>query len=238
MPTLIAFLRTLADVPSPDSVSFAICHGLLGSFRTDTSAIYAIDPEGRYLELLASYGAAPRLARIYHRLPLDMHIPVAEVALTGEERILTAKHVADEYPLTAPYYSTRPSNGEVAYLPLRYRGAVLGVVTLEFPDAVERTWELHEALTAMRDAVALWLLAYGWFERRGSGIPSTAMSVQPTDRQRQIVLLMRAGQSNRDIAEALGYSIATIKADITTMGAMLGAHGRAEILEKAERAGF
>ena len=49
---------------------------------------------------------------------------------------------------------------------------------------------------------------------------------------------MRDDRSNREIAEELGYSMATIKADITALGHLLGASGRAEILDKAKRAGF
>ena len=40
------------------------------------------------------------------------------------------------------------------------------------------------------------------------------------------------------VADELGYSAATIKADITSLSAMLGAHGRAEILQRAKRAGL
>jgi len=49
---------------------------------------------------------------------------------------------------------------------------------------------------------------------------------------------MREGRVNREIAEDLGYSVATIKADITALGQLLGASGRAEILERAKRAGL
>ena len=55
--------------------------------------------------------------------------------------------------------------------------------------------------------------------------------------QREVLVLMRDGKGNREIAEELGYSVATIKADITALGHLLGASGRAEILDKAKRAG-
>jgi DNA-binding NarL/FixJ family response regulator len=59
-----------------------------------------------------------------------------------------------------------------------------------------------------------------------------------TARQREVLVLMRDDKSTRAIAEELGYSVATIKADITALGQLLGASGRAEILDKARRAGI
>jgi DNA-binding NarL/FixJ family response regulator len=49
---------------------------------------------------------------------------------------------------------------------------------------------------------------------------------------------MHDGRGNREIADELGFSVATIKADITALGQLLGASGRAEILDRARRSGL
>jgi len=238
VPSLKAFLDTLGDVPDPDTVSYAICWGLLAPFEPHNSAIYRMVPGERAIELLASHGADPRMAKLYRSLALDMHLPVTEAARTGTQQMLSAQYVADNYPLTAPYYKSRPPEGEVAYLPLRHRGAVAGIVTVEFDAPIQRTWNLHEAFEVLCSAVALWLLAREPSPARHvTGFSGRSSAMQFTDRQREIILLMRTGRTNRDIAQTLGYSIATIKADITSLGLMLGARGRDEILQRADRAG-
>jgi DNA-binding CsgD family transcriptional regulator len=235
---LISYLWMLSDLPDGEAVGFAICRGLLAPFGADLVLVYGARGDGRILDLVASYGMGQMDIAVYGRVTADMHLPGAETYRMGLEKWLTKKQVADEYPLAAPFFRARAPEGEFAFLPLRHRGAPVGFVAVGFPGRVERSWHLRATIEGLLSATVMWMLASSAL--RGTA-PSNLGEVGPleiTARQREVLILMKAGRTNGDIARELGYSGATIKADITNLGQLLGARGRAQILEKAERAGL
>jgi len=230
---LISYLWMLSDLPEGDAVGFAICRGLLAPFGAELALVYAVRPDGQTLDLVASYGMGPRESAVYSRTTSDMHLPGVETFRLGTEKWLTKDEVADGYPLAAPFFRSWKSDGDFAFLPLRHRGAPIGFMVLAFARPVERSWHLRATIDALLSATVLWLLAYSAL--RGT-VRSHLTETPPlglTARQREVLVLMREGRSNREIADLLGFSGATIKADITALGQMLGASGRAEILERA-----
>lgn len=106
---------------------------------------------------------------------------------------------------------------------------------LGFPEPVPATWQLRVTMDGLLAALSLWLLTRPTSEIAGRALREP-LTVTP--RQREVLVLMREGHANADIARQLGYSIATVKADITAMSAMLGARGRADLLAKAAQAGL
>ena len=84
----------------------------------------------------------------------------------------------------------------------------------------------------------MWVLASSALRGTANSNLTEVVPLEITARQREVLVLMRDERSNREIAEEFGYSVATIKADITALGQSLGASGRAEILDKAKRAGI
>jgi len=235
---LISYLWMLSDLPEGDAVGFAICRGLLAPFGAELALVYAVRPDGQTLDLVASYGMGPRESAVYSRTTSDMHLPGVETFRLGTEKWLTKDEVAEGYPLAAPFFRSWKSDGDFAFLPLRHRGAPIGFMVLAFAHPVERSWHLRATIDALLSATVIWLLAYSAV--RGT-VRSHLAETPPlglTARQREVLVLMREGRSNREIAEALGFSGATIKADITALGQMLGASGRAEILERARIAGL
>ncbi|MGI9197899.1 MAG: response regulator transcription factor [Candidatus Nanopelagicales bacterium] len=235
---LISYLWMLSDLPDGDAVGFAICRGLFAPFGTDMVMVYAARPDGRTLDLVAQYGTGPKDNAVYSMVTSDMHLPGAEAYRIGMEKWLTQDEVASDYPLAAPFFRSRPPKGEFAFFPLRHRGAPVGFIILGFPEPVERTWQLRATIDGLLSATVMWMLA----DTSLRGTTRTHLTESPpltlTARQREILVLMREGHTNRDMADELGYSQATIKADITALGAMLGASGRAELLEKSKRAGL
>lgn len=235
---LISYLWMLSDLPDGDAVGFAICRGLFGPYGADLVLVYAARTDGRTLDLVASYGMGPEITAVYSRVTSDMHLPGAEAFRMGTEKWLPQQQVADEYPLAAPFFRSRSTDGEFAFLPLRHRGAPIGFVILGFPNPVERSWQLRAAIDGLLSATVLWVIADSALRGTARSNLSEVPPLELTARQREIIVLMREGRSNREMANELGYSAATIKADITSLSAMLGAHGRAEILERAKRAGL
>jgi DNA-binding CsgD family transcriptional regulator len=235
---LISYLWMLSDLPDGDAVGFAICRGLLAPFGADLALVYAARPDGQILDLVASYGMGPKENAVYSRVTADMHLPGAETFRLGTEKWLTKKQVSDEYPLAAPFFRSLPVQGEFAFLPLRHRGAPIGFMILGFTDQVERSWHLRAAIDGLLSATVMWVLANSALRGVARSNLAEVGPLELTARQREVLVLIREGRTNREIAEELGYSPATIKADLTTLSQSLGARGRADLLEKAKRAGL
>lgn len=235
---LISYLWMLSDLPDGDAVGFAICRGLFAPFGADLALVYAARPDGYTLDLVASYGMGRREHAVYARVTTDMHLPGVEAVRLGRETWLTAHEVAETYPLAAPFFRSRAPEGEMAFLPLRHRGAPIGFVVLGFSGPVQHSWHLRATIDGLLSATVMWVLASSALRGTANSNLAEVAPLDVTARQREVLVLMRDGRSNREIAEELGYSVATIKADITALGHLLGASGRAEILNKAKRAGF
>lgn len=235
---LISYLWMLSDLPDGDAVGFAICRGLFAPFGADLALVYAARPDGHTLDLVASYGMGRRENAVYARVTADMHLPGAETFRIGTEKWLTKEQVAEAYPLAAPFFRSLAANGEMAFLPLRHRGAPIGFIILGFSAQVEHTWHLRATIDGLLSATVMWVLASSALRGTANSNLTESAPLEITARQREVLVLMREGRGNREIAEDLGYSVATIKADITALGQLLGASGRAEILEKAKRAGI
>jgi len=235
---LISYLWMLSDLPDGDAVGFAICRGLFAPFGADLALVYAARPDGHTLDLVASYGMGRRENAVYARVTADMHLPGVETFRIGTEKWLTREQVAEPYPLAAPFFRSFPTTGEMAFLPLRHRGAPVGFVVLGFSDPVEHSWHLRAMLDGLLSATVMWVLASSALRGTANSNLAEVVPLEITARQREVLVLMRDDKSNREIADELGYSVATIKADITALGHLLGASGRVEILHKAKRAGI
>jgi DNA-binding CsgD family transcriptional regulator len=235
---LISYLWMLSDLPEGDAVGFAICRGLFAPFGADLALVYAARPDGRTLDLVASFGMGRRENAVYAKVTADMHLPGAETFRIGTEKWLTKEQVADTYPLAAPFFRSLPADGEMAFLPLRHRGAPIGFIVLGFSGPIEHTWHLRASIDGLLSATVMWVLASSALRGTANSNLTETAPLEITARQREVLVLMREDRSNREIAEELGYSVATIKADITALGHLLGASGRAEILDRAKRAGL
>ena len=236
--SLISYLWMLSDMPDGEAVAFAICRGLFAPYNADLVMLYVARPDGKTLDLAASYGLGRQQSAVYGIVTSDMHLPGAESFRTGTEKVVTAQDVADSYPLASPFFRSRPPQGDIAFLPLRHRGAPIGFVVLGFTQHLPRTWQLRATIDGLLSATVMWVLADTALRGVARSNLQEAPPLSITARQREILVLLRSGLTNRDIAESLGSSPATIKADITSLGAMLGASGRAELLARAERAGM
>lgn len=125
-------------------------------------------------------------------------------------------------------------------LPVRYAGVSLGVWTIILPGWVTISDEEKYRLNGLSGALAMWqeicrlrrsetLIAKAPTKESGSGL---------SDRQLQILSLIRDGRSNDSIARALGFSVGTIKVEIQAMFAALSATSRQELVTHAEMLGI
>lgn len=151
---------------------------------------------------------------------------------------MAAKTVAEEYPLAAPFFRDLPPSGDIGFVPLIRRGAPIGFFVLVFGGPIDRSWQLRATLQGLVDSTTLWMIADSAAHGDLRAISGQHPPLELTARQREILVRIRDGASTRDIAQGLGYSVATIKADVATLSGMLGAKGRSDLLIRAKRAGL
>ena len=94
---------------------------------------------------------------------------------------------------------------------------------------VSKDWEAHEVATAVR-MVGLGMTMF----------PPKAEQPAPllTEREREVLDLIAAGSTNREIAERLYLSPHTVKEHTSALYRKLGARNRAEAVQRAQRIGL
>ncbi len=239
-PSVLAFFRLLADAPDGDTVAHSLCFGLLAPYQAELVTIHMADERRESLDLVGQWGLERELAHLYARMPVDLPSPTADVLSSGAELFVSFRQVAAEYPIMAAYLKAHPSQArsQAAYLPLRHRGVPVGVLGLRFHQPVQRTWQLRQVLDAALSGITLWGVAHASAARGTAEGRRRQRELRISDRQRQVLALVREGRTNADIARRLGYSEVTIKADLTALYKLLGAKGREELVERAGKAGL
>lgn len=237
--SMLTFYRMLAEAPDGDSVAHAICRGVLPTAGTELVTIYVADPDGDGLNLNGQWGLERELAHLYAQLPMDLPSPERDAFRSGVEAFVSVRTVATEYPMAAAYLKAHPgqARSQAAYLPLRHRGVPIGVLGMRFPQPIQRTWQLRATFDALTSGVTLWALARS-ATRTTAESRKRQREIQVSNRQRQVLELVRAGRTNAEIARTLGFSEVTIKADLTALYKLLGASGRTDLIDRATRAGL
>lgn len=239
--SLTAFLRLLADDPTPDAVAEALAHGPLAAFGPTLVALGFIDTTRQVLATEGLYGADTQVRRTYAAIPLDADLPATACYRTNTVVTAPASRMAQDYPLTARFAERGFSPGASIWaLPIRYRSAVIAVLGLELSEPAAAPWLVRSAVATVTGPLAMWAALRQHTEQQGSA-PWTQRhprSLSITDRQRRIIALVRQGLTNPQIAEEIGYSIPTVKVELARLSALLGATDRTDLATKAARAGL
>lgn len=235
---LLSLLRALKDFPEGDALAYAVARGLLAPYRAEILLIYGARSDGHTLDLVGAHGMGLRETRVYQTVTSAMHLPGAECFRTGTEAFMSAYEVATRYPLAAPFFRDLVPRGDIGFLPLVQRGVPIGFLVVTFTERIDRTWQLRAILDAMCDALTLWCVADALRYGDARALVMGAPPLEFTARQREILVGMREGRSTKEIGQSLGFSPATIKADIGALSMLLGAKGRSDLLVKAKQAGL
>lgn len=229
--SLGAFLSLLAASARPSTIARAIATGPLVGSALDLVLVHGLVDQ--VLELRGQYGLLGEQRRLCAKLPLSSPTPHVEVLRSGLATFWDAQELLRDFPMM--HRLQLPTSGEFLLLPLQMAARPLGVMSLHSSRHFERSWDLHERVAPIASALALWLQATVG-EPREAPLPDARLRI--TTRQRHVLAAVRSGLSNAAIASELGFSIGTIKADITAMSALFGAVGRHDLERKAARAGF
>ncbi len=226
--SLAALLAGLVAAPEPDAVARWIATGILQPWRCSMVLLHVVD-RGE-LRMLGSHGLTPTQARRLRHIDPATALPPADVLRTGVAHGCAGAHLAEEHPLMAGV--ALPASGHYEFRAIRHDTATIGVMSVRIEDQADAVF--HQAFGGGTDAVALWMHTLA--------IPTTtsvhAAPLRLTERQQRILAGLRRGRTNAAIAAELGFAVGTIKADIAAMSTMLGAHGRADVVERAARAGY
>jgi DNA-binding CsgD family transcriptional regulator len=137
---------------------------------------------------------------------------------------------AEQFPAVAGWVRMHPEAlaEEVLGVPVRGRGRVLGAMLVALPEQAPRSWRLKGLMEAASAGLALWWLSAGV---SGRPTPRTqrARGSTVTARQRDVVDGIRRGRSNAEIAEKLGVSVGTVKADLAQLYRNFGVSDRNEL---------
>ncbi len=240
--SLAAFLRMLADNPDPDTVAASIAQGVLSAFTPIVTALGFIHLERQVLAVVGAFGRDPEIRHLYSAVPLDTDIPATVCYRTNAIVTTPSSRLAVDYPLVAPYVNSgeSPQHGEATAFPVRYRGAVIAVLGLEFDHPQAEPWFLRSAVSTISGPLAMWAAlrmrqedaAHTYWSRR----PDRPLTV--TERQQRIIALVREGRTNPQIAAEIGFSVPTVKSELARICELLGATSRSDLAAKAARAGF
>jgi PAS domain S-box-containing protein len=152
---LLEITAALSASRTPEEIARTIterAHAVVGA---SVSAVYALEPGGTHLRLLATRGADSR-ARLFERVALDAPLPACRAARGEPVWLETPADVHAAFPALAAIPAARERAALVS-LPLRVEGRVVGAFGFTF-DAPRRFDEPERAFllaVAEQSAIAL-----------------------------------------------------------------------------------
>jgi DNA-binding CsgD family transcriptional regulator len=237
--SLHVFLRFLADNPDGDSVAGALRHGLFAGLPVDSASIYSINRERTLALLRGASGLSASARRDYAVSPINLAAPGGVVTLTMELLWVSLTELTRRFPLLASDFAGTAwfETGEAICLPVVSRGKVIGTMFLVLRETVERRWHLHEMFHSAAQSLAPWMLLQEISEG-AKPAPARTGKLLVSERELAVLRLVDSGTANADIAEQLGYSEATVRADLQRLSRLLGATGRREVVRRARELGL
>jgi len=168
----------------------------------------------------------------YDRISLSFRSPVTEAFITGSTLITTARTLLNDYPefeVDRDFWQdvlATNGDGDLVQVPFFASGLVAGAFS--FLTRTKKLWNTHDFATfdAIGAALALWAT-----HPHNGAVNSTRKrpnngGLGLSERQIEILLLVREGKSNAAISARLGYSISTIKQELQRIMSRLNALDR------------
>ena len=248
--TTAAFLRLVSNHPDGDAMMRGLCNGPMSGYRAGAAAIHSVSQNRRDLVLDGQHGFTPLISK-FGSVPVDWDFPVTRVFRTGQAEFFPVADLDERFPLLSPVTEllnpsttdgVREPGETLVVLPIVYAGDLVAVCAIVVTHDGEWTWADYTALDGLGSVLGLWqrinhlegLRIDTPAGKRVRSIPDGGL----TERQRLIVELIRDGKSNASIAQALGYSVGTVKAEVQHLLAILAVTNRKEIVRKAQLTGL
>ncbi len=247
-----ACVRLVADAVDAQTLVNSIARGPLHQLGVLQAALYipttvAATRGPTTLTLLGQY-CIPGLEAPPGALTLTVPHPACAAFTTHEVVDRRLDDADSAFPLLTRYseqldaLAYESTQCRFIALPIDIQAVTQGVLTLLVsggPDAW--SWPEVELLRGAASLLAVWLRLTqltNLVEASGMLRPQPGANVHLTERQHTILQALRDGKSNTSIATSLGFSISTVKQDISALQKMLGARNRHEVVRRAFAAGL
>jgi DNA-binding CsgD family transcriptional regulator len=150
---------------------------------------------------------------------------LAESLRLLESRFFVMREVFENYRDSTHKDSLMPYASGIA-LPLNSTNIIGFALEIEYENLIA----YKDYLELIRMIIALWI-SKSDFERKVTSGNTTQASDELTNRQIEIVGMIREGRTNVSIATILGYSESLIRQETISIYRKLGIHGRRELIE-------
>lgn len=165
--------------------------------------------------------------------------PLSTTIRTKFPEFVAIKSLTDFAPLAGEWVRRHPNRetGELGLFPVVSRGVVIGVMCVEARQQIDRHWDSINVLISMASAIAPWMR---WMAEESYVLPVPVHPLHEriSERQTRILELVREGLRNGEIAQRLGFSESTVRAELSRVARLLGTRGRKNTAIAAERAGL
>lgn len=238
--TIDAMLNLLANRPDGDTVARAIRFGLLGEFQPRTVYIQQLDHGEQVLHTAGESGVSLLKQSFLDGIPLNAHLPSTHAIRGHSDVVVTYEELFEDYPLTRALFSSpgimKENNRVLTASCIESQGIVIGVLVCIFPPDSWQFQRLQRTLALASVTAAAFLVANSKVPEGRTISIQNGFTARISDRQQTILRLIYDGHSNREIAEALSFSTATIKTDVRHMMGVLGVKNRTELIDMARSA--
>ena len=232
------FLRHLGYLPEPDSVALSLAQGPLATFSPMSVDLW-ITGENFDILRIGSCGVIDDPAQIYDRISLSFRTPITVAFATGTPVIVPVNSLFETYPefeVDREFWLEiveQHRDGDLVQVPFHFSGVVIGAFT--FLTSSPTQWDANHFMhfDAIGAALALWASHPRNGAVNGARKRSNNVGIGLTQRQIDILLLIRDGKSNGAISARLGFSTSTIKQELQRIMRRLNVHDRSQAVAVA-----
>ncbi len=235
---LASLIRFLSHSPSPEQFLRHICHNGVISPRPRGGAIAVVNDRAEMVEL-GTYGltrpSAFREARsIWEQLP-----PMG--VLAGKKTVKLPVAKMDEMVAARGLdLNPEPWAQTVVIIPaMDGSGVPVGGMTLLFDTPPDQVLTFHVGFEIFRDMLTVALGSRGFArEERKRSDQLYRLDHPLTDRERDVMVRITRGKSNKEIAAELSIGVSTVKRTVATLTDKLDVESRSDIGPVAMRYGL
>mgnify|MGYP000409028659 CR=1 FL=1 len=238
----VALLEFLKQDPPADTVVSSLVNGFLSPYRVQRASLHLLVPPENKIHTIGSFGLPDPVSYRFSILDPEMNLPVSYVLRTNRLLHVSPEELFSRFPALQADFGGDPvlqdATRQIAFLPISVAEcpiAVFGFAGSNFDSTRHSDLVAIQGLTA---ALSLWLGRVR--DRLIAQLTSsgTTSAIALTARQRAILDLLTQGQTNGEMAAALGCSRSTVKYDLQRIMFAVGVRSRGEVLHRAAKLGL
>lgn len=238
--SVAAFSRVVADSVDGDSLMSSMVGGILREYPIQYAFLHVVNRVSNRLEMVGCHGAADDVRKAYKSNPIDHSHPGGSAVLGCRPVWLNLRNLPARYPLIekAAREEQHFLSADTLCTPVMSRGIPIGVLFIASERDLPRTWRFYETIDSITHALAAWIMLRTRDSVKAVGVTRAKSPLEISDRERVILRLVAEGRRNAEIAEELGYSEATVRADLSRLYRLLETSSRRDIMKRARELGL